>query len=191
MPCGHSIPLPRYAVRDFILILFRWLGGWHAAFWRAQVRVPLRRRSGWQPRAPSPPGCLPWEGCPAACSLPGPVSLYWHNWRSASCDTEPVTQTPGRTDTVKKKFCRWASIGNKWAWELVLQHFLQVHQLNKTPRISIHSGHFPDRYLVGKRFLGESLWEVSMASTGLVWCSAGSWLLSQHFPSLPKGNHKG
>lgn len=39
------------------------------------------------------------------------------------------------------------------------------------------------------KFLRESLGGLSITSTGLISCSAGSWLLSQDFPSALKGNH--
>jgi len=33
------------------------------------------------------------------------------------------------------------------------KYFFQLHQPNKTPRIFIHSGDFPDRCLIGKTWL--------------------------------------
>lgn len=73
--------------------------------------------------------------------------------------------------------------------------FLQLHQPNEPPRIFIRSGGFPDRYLVGDTWISFSEkawgWGGSIASTGLGWCGAGSWLLNWDFPSVPNGNRKG
>ena len=120
---------------------------WH--FDKPRLLSPLRQRAGSGPLASSPPGCSPWEGCPAACFTP------------ALCSCTGIINAALRTTLsllhrcqvgYRKEEIRLLSTYRKQMGAST-KYFFQLHQPNKTPRIFIHSGDFPDRCLIGKTWL--------------------------------------